>query len=388
VPRAWAIWLIFAIVVVTSRGAERPAPGNVFGVYRDAAMRWSHGEPLYDGTGGGFIYLPHAAVLFMPFTLLSWTGAAAAWRLVNVGVFAIGVWSLTGLVRRDQPRLSWLLVSVPVVLLSWSAARHGQMTLTMGGLMLLAVVDVCDRRWWRATVWLILATALKPLSAVLVLLAAALYPRTSWRLAVGALAAAALPFLAQQPAYVLEQYRQGTTALRVAAEVGVEQEFAQLFWMLKSAGLGLAPRAETLIRMLAAALTFAVCWHARRRGSPAQAGLLLFTLAAGYLLLFNPRTERNTYCLLSPALAVFGAQAVAAGRRARSGLFFGLALALLVSYPLGKLLTGGPTVWLKPLVSMIFLAAVLGDVARGSWRSPSLEATAPTTWAAWFRRRP
>ncbi len=52
----------------------------------------------------------------------------------------------------------------------------------MAGLMMLATVDLVDKRWWRAAAYLSLGLAIKPLCLVLVLLAAVLYPATMWRL--------------------------------------------------------------------------------------------------------------------------------------------------------------------------------------------------------------
>jgi hypothetical protein len=296
--------------------------------------------------------------------LLPFAWSGALWRVVNIGVFAVGVWRFARLAGRDSDRNLFALMTLPVVLLSWSAARHGQMTMAMGGVMMLAVVELAERRWWWATLWLILGVALKPLAVVLALLAAVLYPRTSWRLVLGAVAMLALPFLLQRPAYVGEQYVLCVRELGIAAEIGVQHEFAQLFGMFQAIGIQIPQSAQTATRAVAAVLTLAAGWLIVRRCQPEQAGPLLFTLAIGYLLLFNPRTERNTYCLLAPSLALFTAQAVIHQQRARAAVYLGLIALFLASHPLGKLLTAGETVWIKPLLCLIFLAAVF----HGWWR--------------------
>lgn len=366
----WAMWAVFALVVAVNRFSELPTEGNVFLYYRDAAVRWLEGQPLYNGTGCGVIYLPQAYVLFTPLTLLPFNWGGATWRMLNVALFAVGVWQFARLASRGASRNLFAWVSLPVILLSWSAARHGQMTMAMGGMMLLAVADLTDQRWWRATLWLVLGVVLKPLALVLVLLAAVLYPRTSWRLLVGAGLALALPLLAQRPAYVLEQYALAVKELAIAARVGGELEFAQLFWLVRAAGWDIPAAGQTAIRMVAAVLTLAVCWLALRRCRPADAGVLLYTLAVGYLMLFNPRTENNTYCLLAPALAVYAAQAALARHRLHAACVVGLMVLFLASYPLAKALSDHGVVWIKPLLCTVFLGLVLWQLSSTLWRQP------------------
>ena len=183
----------------------------------------------------------------------------------------------------------------------------------MGGLMLVAVVELVDGRWWRAVLWMTLGFALKPLIAVLILLAAVLYPRTSWRTLLAMVALVVLPLLAQRPEYVLEQYRQSVEMLNTAGHWGPSPQFPHLFWVLHSAGVEITRGcADRVAAAGGPALTLAFCWMAQRKCKAAQAGVLLYTTAVIYLLLFSPRTEHNTYCLLAVAVAIYMAQAVAA----------------------------------------------------------------------------
>jgi alpha-1,2-mannosyltransferase len=378
----WAVWAVFALIVAVNRFSEPPLPASVFEMgreswhasvfqmYRDAAERWLEGRPLFNGTGGGAIYLPQAYLLFVPFTVLPFQWGGALWRVVNIGLFAVGVWRFARLAGRDSSSPLFSLVSLPVVLLSWSAARYGQMTMAMGGVMLLAVVALADRRWWWATLWLILGVALKPLAIVLALLAAVLHPRTSWRLVVGVGVLFAVPFLTQRPGWVLEQYGLCLRELRVAVDVGEQFEFAHFFWLLRTCGVVLAPLTETVVRMLAAVVTLGLGAWAGQRCSRAEAGVLLFTLATCYLMLFNPRTENNTYCLLAPAVAIFLARAVIENRSLQIGFYVGWIVIFLARYPLGKLLTGGPNVWLRPLLCLIFLAVALYTEWRDLQQTP------------------
>jgi hypothetical protein len=213
-----------------------------------------------------------------------------------------------------------------------------------------------------------LGLALKPLIIVLILLAAVLYPRTSWRLLLAMVAVVALPLLAQRPAYVWEQYRQCVQMFRDATSLGPSTQFPHLFWVLQTAGVEVPAAVQTVLRLLAAVLTVAFCWLAQRWCKPAQAGVLLYTMAVSYLLLFNPRTEHNGYCLLAVVVAIYLAQAIAARTWLVAVALTGIATAMLASYPLGHFV---PTVWLKPLMCMLFLGIVLAQFCRNTIPSPS-----------------
>ena len=354
------LWVVFILVVVLKQFGN-PSRVDILTTYHSASCRWLLSEGLYDGTGGGFIYLPQFAAAYTPFALLPFDLGCALVRALNIGIFAIGVWRFAQLAGRRSGNLPMWLVSVLSMALIWTSAEAGQMTLAMGAMMLLAIVDLADQRWWRAALWLTIGLALKPLIIVLVLLAAVLYPRISWRLAIGVVAIGVFPFLTQRPGYVCSQYLACVQMFDDASRRAISQsgEFAQLFWMLKSAGIDVPDSGQTALRLLAAVLTLVLCWWAQRKVDSSRFAVLLFTLAACYLMLFNPRTERNTYSLLAPALAVFIAQAVEHRYLKRAAFLLGLVVLLLVSYPLGNLLTGGPTVWIKPLLCVVFLTFVL-----------------------------
>lgn len=361
--RGWTIWVAFALFTAISQIPVPAFSGNVFRVYRDAGCNWLAGQPLYDGTGNNFLYLPQCAVLCTPMALLPFHWSGFLWRIFNIGVFAVGVFRFVRLAGRDKPPAMFPWVSLVVVLLSASAARHGQMTMMMGALMLLAVVDLVDERWWRAVFWMALGVAIKPLMLVLMLLAAVLYPRTSWRTALAMIVLVGFPFLAQRPDYVLEQYRLCVQMLQDAQNLGMRNEFPHLFWVVQSVGLSVPPAVQTVVRLVAACLTLALCWAVKRRRNAIQTGVLLYTFAVAYLMLFNPRTEHNSYCLLTPPMAIFATQAIWARRWVLGVALSAMAMAMLLSYPLGKVV---PTVWLKPVLCIVFVAILLGSL----WRDP------------------
>jgi hypothetical protein len=218
-------------------------------------------------------------------------------------------------------------------------------------------VDLAGAAWWRAAAGLALAFALKPTVLPLALLAAVLYPATSWRFGVLAAGVLALPFAAAEAAYVGAQYAGFVDKMRVAGAPppGRWQDVTGI-----PRALGYVPPAGlmTALRLAAAAATLVLCWLARRRFGPARGALFLLVLGACYILLWNPRTEGVTYLILVPALGVLADWALAADRRSRAGwLCVAIALVLAVSH----LLTPGKyNPWLRPAVTLVFLAYVVG----------------------------
>jgi hypothetical protein len=274
-------------------------------------------------------------------------------RLADVGALRSG--------RELFPMMT--LVCIP---LAWSSARNGQATLAMAGMMMLATSDLVRGRWGRAVFWLVAAVAVKPLALVLALLAGALYRPLWLRLPIGTAAMLALPLVLQSPDYAIAQYRGCVEMLNVAAQFGQGKIWAHFFGMMNVFGLPIPVAAQTPVRLLAAAATLLVCYVARRRGDPTQAGLLTFAMAACYIMLMNPRTENNTYSTLAPAIALLAAQAWILDRRpVATSLLLLLAAGTVGSYELGRLITPPKqSIWLAPLMCVLFTGYVVMRALR------------------------
>jgi len=306
--------------------------------------------------GEGFLYFPQAAILYVPFSQLPIPYGQIGWRCLGVILFA---WSLRWLCQETNSgnrAVHWGIVFV-ALLLSTSAIRNGQSTIHMTATMVLAAVAMSREKWNQATAWLVLGLAIKPLILVMVLLAGAVVPLMRKRIAIGMLAVIVSPFLFQTPDYVVTQYRDFVVMLQAAQNLGVEARWAQLFGMLKNAGLDIASHWQTLIRLAASMLTLGLTAMTYRRLPKARRAIWLFSFSAIYILLFNPRTENNTYCLLAPALGLFYAEELGARKRILPGLAL-LALAFLTagSYEIGKYFTPetGHAIWLAPLSCCLF----------------------------------
>jgi alpha-1,2-mannosyltransferase len=368
---AWLGWaaLFLATAAIIAAGSSR----TVVPSYRIAALNWFAGHGLYDGTGvGGFVYFPQAAILFSPFAMFSPAIGEVLWRLAIILVFALGIRGFARLAGERSGKELFPLMTLVAIPLAWDCARNGQATLALTGLMLLSIVDIARCRWWRATLWLALGVAVKPLAIVLVLLVMAIDRPMTWRVLLGMIGLALSPFLTQHPAYVIQQYTACLNNMTTAAHVGVAASgWSSPFSALRLAGVDVPERIQTALRLVAAIATLAFCVLARRRHDAARSAVFVFSLSVLYLMLFSPRTENNTYAMLGPVIAVFLAQTFLIERRPAEGILLScIATALLGSRLLERLLTPhAETSWVSPLMAACFaaylLVRLLSDTSAG-----------------------
>ncbi len=363
---AWAAWAVLFLVTaaIMTTGSERSVVIN----YRLAASDWMAGRVLYNFNGiGGFTYLPQAAILFIPFAVFPPVIGEVLWRLVSILLFAFSLRGFAGLAGRSERPL-YPLMSFAALPLVWDCARNGQATLIMTAMMLLTVVDMARSRWWRATLWLALSVAFKPLAIVLVLLVMAIERPMTWRVALGMAATALAPLAMQHPGYVLDQYAAFLRNSQIAAHVAVvARGWSSPFNALQTAGISVSEGIQTAIRLIAAVLTLIFCLLARRRHDAARSAVFVFSLAAAYVILFSPRTEENTYMMLAPALALFLVQAFLIEKRPGEGIMLAaMVLAMVGSRPIEHLMTPRvETSWLSPLMATCFFAYLLVKLFAG-----------------------
>jgi alpha-1,2-mannosyltransferase len=359
---AWIGWAVLFLVVgaIVASGSER----TVVPSYRIAALNWLAGRNLYDGTGiGGFVYFPQAAILFVPFAVLSQIAGEVLWRLAIIAVFTVGLRSFARLAGERSSKELFPLMTLVALPLAWDCARNGQATLALTGLMLLAVVDITRGRWWQATLWLALGLAVKPLMIVLVLLIMAVYRPMTWRSLLGMAATALSPFLTQHSGYVMQQYAACLQNMTAASHVAVVAHgWTTPFTALRAvAGIDVPESIQTAARLLAAVGTLALCFLTRRRHNDVRSAIYIYSLAVLYLMLFSPRTENNTYAMLGPAIAVFLAIAFQIERRTGEAILLAaIVLAIVGQRPIERLLAPqAEHIWLSPLMATCFTLYLL-----------------------------
>ncbi len=318
---AWAIWATLALVVcvMVARAVHKSIEtgqdekNSVTSVYRSAAEGFLASTPIYKAASDdkdskhGWLYPVWSALVYVPFTLPPRVVGEVLWRVVCIGLYAWAIARLSQLVDASYPgsrRLHFFTLTLLTFLAAIGSARNGQMNLPLGAAMLLGVLEVHERRWWRATAWLALAIVMKPIAIVMILLIGVLHPALWWRLPIAAIIVAGLPFLHPNWTYVREQYAAGLAKVVEAGEPGAGT-FADLSNVLLRLGLEVPYRAMTGVRAAMALVTLGVCWLALRRLDRTRGLVTVFALGAAYLMLFNPRTEGNSYLIVAPGVAAW-----------------------------------------------------------------------------------
>ncbi|HXQ41416.1 MAG TPA: glycosyltransferase family 87 protein [Candidatus Udaeobacter sp.] len=353
----WGCWLTLLAVVSIMflvKGGDR----SVVWYYHAASAAWWAGQDLYSGQVDSFNYLPAFAVLFTPFHLMGPVLAGLLWRWLSFAALTGGFWRLVRLIAPDKAPLVlgiMLVLAIPGVA---GMVRNGQATTIMTALMIHAAADMAEERWSRASLWLGLAVALKPLAIVLILLSGALYRPMLWRLIAAMAVVLLLPFLAASSGYVVAQYRAMAEQYGIAygAALGPWSEFGM---MMMKFGLPLPPAAMTALRLAAALATLGLASVARKRHEDRLGAFYILALSICYLMLFNPANEENTYGALAGIVAASAAAALVRRRPVWIAACLVVLCVALGSDGYGTLVFQATKLWFKPLACIVFLGFLL-----------------------------
>ena len=361
-----ALWVV-PMLVIGVMSALRPLNRSVTPSYHLATEHWWQHQDLYVGPAG-MNYLPHFVILYTPFHLLPLWAGEVLWRFCAAAALSIGLWQLVRALFPSQPDRPFCWATLLTMPLCMNSLRNGNANAIFSGVVLLAIPALLNRRWWLALGWMALATALKPLGIVLLLLAPLVYAPIRWRLPLAFVALAVFPFLFANPAYVAAQYRGAWHNLQACAVVS-EHRFADIDGVLRTFGAEFGPRASKLVRV-GAGLLFALLFYsgAKRLRDPFPC-LWLYALATGYLMLFNPMTEENSYVILAPALGIWGALFLFSSKpeRTLAWVIASMALSMGLLPNLVRPLFGNHfALFWHPVMAMVFLAILAGFIARSS----------------------
>jgi len=357
------VWLL-ALAAVSVLVVRDPIQRSVTPVFHLAVERWAN-HALYSDPRG-FHYLPQFALLFAPFHALPVPLGDLLWRAGSVAAVMAGIRSIARRFAASAGEID-RIIGLALLLSLWpclGAVRNGQTNLAFGGLLLLAVALLSAEKWTAAAAVLVLLVAVKPLGLVVVLLAPWGYPRVIAPLTAGLAALTALPFFFAPPSWVLAQYRDAVAHLASWSGTS-EPRFADLAALLRRLGVALAPEAATILRLVAAAAVL-LLWiaAARRRVEPSRA-LTLAILAATYLLLFNPMTEKNTYAIAAPALGIAAGWAFTESRRSALGWLLAAVLVSIGVFPEAfHRIDPGFGLWWDPLALSAVAVAVAAGILR------------------------
>jgi hypothetical protein len=350
----WIIYIVSVAIVVAVNPDRRTVTPN----YRQAAEKWWLGqEDIYKNKKKGFLYFPHAGILYTPFVLPPKPVGEALWRIVSMSALAFALWRMGTLLNSSStttPPIGNCFAALTLLTLpaSFASAANGQMNIILIALFLHTAVDLAQERYKASALWLSLAVALKPLAFVYVLLSGTLYKRFRLPLLAGLLVTALIPFIHPNTDYVLRQFDLCREVLN-SARLPDFYDFCDLSGMFRKFGLVLPDALWTGIRALAAMGTLAACWLALKKQGARMGSLTVVAWASLYLMLFNPRTEANTYIMLAPMVAIMAVREILELGRKNIGLLL-VAICILLgcdSYgPLHPL----TNLWLKALLGCVF----------------------------------
>ena len=354
---ALGVWAVVALVI-TIMVALNPEKRTVTHLYHAAVERWQAHSPLYDGPSG-MNYLPSFVPIFAPFHFLSRTLGDVVWRWFAMSGLAFG---LGWIARTERPDLRWRTFAALTLLalpLSLGAVRNGQANAHMGVLFLLTAVALATQRWSVACLLVGLAVAIKPLGLAAAGLVFMAFPALWWRLAISVPAFLLLPWLMGPGDYVQGQYADALKNLRECASIS-EHRFADLNGLFRTFGAELTGRPATFVRLMACAVFAAVCFVGVRRLPLLERSFGWLAAAAGFLMLFNPMNEANSYVMLAPVLAFWVWRFGSTGEPALAWLlvFMLLSMSLLPNLVRPWLGNSFALAW-HPLMTMVFLGVLL-----------------------------
>lgn len=339
---AWTLIAVF----VSARVFLSPETRTVYPIFSASGRLWWTGDDLYEPyrpqqVQNGYRYSPTFAILITPFAILPDSVGGVAWRLFNLGAMLASLWWLARVVLPTawSPDLyaSLCLLSIPLTLQS---LNNGQANLLVAAGMLGSVAAVRQMRWNLASALLAVAFLCKlyPLALGMVLML--LYPRQLlWRIPLAAVGSLAIPFLCQQPSYVMDQYAKWLAAIRAEdrTNIHLEHMYRDLWLLIHVYGLPLSRTVYTLLQVLAGAGIAVLCWHRQRYGWSEQRLLTsALALVSVWMMLLGPATESSSFILLAPSLAWSIVEALQRkDRTARHGLLWGACAIFFVAVVVG-----------------------------------------------------
>lgn len=300
---AVALWSALAVGTI-ARVVFAPLRQH-FHVFRDGALLWWDGVSMYDHQLVWFRHSPPFAVLIGPFAALPiWLGNIL-WNLLTIGLL---VYSMLQLTRWVLPaawtvrrRALLLILVLPGVIRGiWSSQAHG----FSAAFLFLGLVGIARKRWWIAGLLFAAAFYIKvaPLAMALIFLATCVRRFTIPYLA-GLIGLFLLPFLTQDPRFVLSEY--GRWLHTLGSSSSERWPSIRDVWHLwELTGLPFSVLAYRIVQTVAGCATGMWCiWLTRRSTSESQVLTSCFAIGACYMLLFGPAVEYNQWVLVAPFLA-------------------------------------------------------------------------------------
>ncbi len=347
---ALLVWVVYVGIIATIV-AVNPTGRSATLEYQRATDNWWAGKPLYEGKNH-YLYLPHYAVFYTPFELLPDRIGEPLWRLVCLSSLAWALWAAASMLAPGQKEAVFLVATVLVLPSTFASARNGQINMPLAALFILIALALARERWWTAAVMLALTLVFKPIAIAPILLCVAIYPKLRLPMLLALVVTAVVPLAHPNPSYALGEYGAFVAKLQSAGNPGrhTRSDFAG---MLRVAGIDLPSVWQLMIRALAGLVTLGMCWRAAKCEEALRAAFTVLLLSTIYLMLFNPRTETNSYVMLGAFVAVWAAVEGLVFRRLGLAAWLTALAIILGSENYGWPLFPLTNLWAKALVTFV-----------------------------------
>lgn len=344
------IWVVYAGVITTIVAID-PSGRSATLEYQRATDNWWGQTTLYRKRNG-YLYLPQFALFYTPYELLPDRIGEPLWRLTCLASLALALWLAASRLAPEHRGAVFLIATVLVLPSTFASARNGQVNMPLAALFILTALALARERWWVAAVLLSLALVLKPIALAPILLCGVLFPRLILPLVVALIVTALAPLAHPNPAYAAGEYVAFVNNLAQAGKPS-GNSWCDFAGMLRVVGLDLPSAVQLAARALAGLLTLGVCWKAVRTTDRLRGAFLVLFFSTIYLMLFNPRTETNSYVMLGAFVAVWAAVEGVVFRRLQLAGWLTLLAILLGTENYGWPIFPLTNLWAKALATSV-----------------------------------
>jgi len=365
------IWVIYAGVIATIVAID-PGGRTATKEYQRATDNWWQEKTLYRKKNG-YLYLPQFALFYTPYELLPDRTGEPLWRLTCLASLAWALWAASSRLAPDKRAAVFLAATVLVLPSTFASARNGQVNMPLAALFLLTALALARERWWPAAIFLALTLVLKPIAIAPILLCGVLYPRLRLPLLAALVVTAIAPLAHPNPAYAAGEYGAFVHNLQQAGKPS-GTSWCDFAGMLRVFGIDLPSSLQLAIRALAGLATLGLCWKMVRGSDALRAAFTVLFVTTIYLMLFNPRTETNSYVMLGAFVAVWAAvEGIVFRRLVLVAWLAGLAI-LLGSENYGWPIFPLTNLWAKALATSVLAAWLAARILRTPAGRPVLMA--------------
>ncbi len=356
------IWLTY-VGIITVIVAIQPDRRTVTNEYRIASQKWWEAKTsLYRGASG-YLYLPQFAVFYSGYKSLPQRVGEPLWRITGLSLLAGALWAVSYRLNSSYANRLFLVATVLALPSSFASARNGQVNLPLAALFIWIALAIVTRRWWLAAIALGTMLMMKPIIVAPMLVFTVLYPPLRVPLAIILIALGAVIFVHPDPQYVASEYIHFAENLCIAStpKFFAWCDFSGILYCL---GIYLSTPLQFVLRAIAGLLTLLTCRRAVKIEPPLHSILLISMLCVIYLMLFNPRTETNSYVMLGPFVGLTAAYLGVVLNKVKQAT--GL---LCIAYLLGAENYGNPifpwtNFWMKPLLTLLLGILVAYHIFR------------------------